>query len=223
MQICEQHFSVQPAVCENHCLQSALQEFLREPRSFVDAAAANSEIAIDHRRIVKNKKFFAGGRAVCIHHFHFFFQKIGGEFARIRDRGAAANELRLRSIECRHAVQPTQHVAQMAAEDSAIGVEFIEHHILQIFEQPLPLGVMRKNSSVQHVWIAEDDVPFFADRFACVRGSVAIVSKNSEGVIETLPQIVKLGELILRQRFRRKKIQRPRIRICETAFITGKL
>ena len=81
----------------------------------------------------------------------------------------------------------------MAAKYAAVGVQFIQHDIFQILKQPRPSGVMRKNPGVQHVWIGQYDVAFFAYRFARVAGRVAVVGEDPKPVVEPLIQIMNFG------------------------------
>ena len=45
------------------------------------------------------------------------------------------------AIEFADALQPAQHIAEMAAEDAAIGVQLVQHDVAQIFEQARPASV----------------------------------------------------------------------------------
>ena len=99
LQIREQHFGVQAAIGEDDGLQFAREEFLRHARGFVQIAAADAEVAIDHRRIVEDEKLFGGGRAVFLDHASFALDQLRGQLAGIRDRRRAADELRPRAVE----------------------------------------------------------------------------------------------------------------------------
>ena len=80
------------------------------------------------------------------------------ELLGIRNRRRRADELRLASIKCANSSQPPKHIRHMAAENAAIGMQFIHDDKLQIFKQPRPPCVMRQDALVQHVGIAENDV-----------------------------------------------------------------
>src|SRR5438876_5852692 len=75
LQIGEKNFRLQARIGEDDGLQIALQKFLRHTRGFIDVAAPNAQRAIYDRRVVKNKSFFSGGRAVGVENFHFRFEK----------------------------------------------------------------------------------------------------------------------------------------------------
>ncbi len=95
----------------------------------------------------------------------------------------------------------------MAAEDAAIGMQLVEHDVTQIFKQPSPARVVGKDAGVQHVRIGENDVAFFANGFASVAGSVAIIGEHAKTILEPLIQVVKFGELVLCQGFGGEQIQ----------------
>src|SRR2546430_12747032 len=99
----------------------------------------------------------------------------------------------------------------MAAEDAAVGVQFIQDNVAKVFEEARPARVMRQNSRVQHVRIGEDDVAFFANGTARVRGSITVVSENAEAIFQALVEVVKFGKLILSKGLCREEIQRARV------------
>ena len=123
--------------------------------------------------------------------------------------------MRIRAVKTRDAPQPPQHVGQVAAEDAAIGVQFVQHHIAQIFEEALPARVMRQDSRVQHVRVGQHDVPALANGFARVGGRVAVIGEDAEAMVEARGQIMQFGQLILRQGFGGEQVQRARVRIFE--------
>src|SRR5215831_3384012 len=208
LQISKKNFGVETGICENDRLQVALQKFLRDSRRFVDVTAANTQRPIDYPRIVEDKGFLGGRCATGVEDCNLGFEQARGEFAGIRDGGGAANELWLSTVEARDTTQPAKDIRQMAAEHAAVSVQFVENDVPQIFEQPRPTRVVRKNSRVQHIRIRQDHVTFFANGFASVGRRVAVVCEDAETVIEPLVQVVEFLELILRERFCRKKVQR---------------
>ncbi len=147
LQIREQHLGVQPAIGEHDRLQLARKKFLGHARRLVQIAAANPQVAVHHRRIVENEKLFGGRGAVFFDHLDLFLDQLLRQLARIRNRRRAADELRIGAVKARHAPKPPQHVRQMAAEHAAIGVQFIQHDVAQIFEQPHPVRVVRQNAA----------------------------------------------------------------------------
>src|SRR5580658_9840568 len=158
----------------------------------MDIAAANAKSAVDDRGIVKYESFFARGSAVGIKHLHFFFEQAPRQFAGIRYRCRTTNEPRIAAIEVRNAPQPSQHIAEMAAKHSTVGVEFIDHDVAKIFKKPRPARVMRQDASMQHIRICKDHMALLSDSSAGVGGRIAIIGKNAESVVEPLVEVVKL-------------------------------
>ncbi len=111
----------------------------------------------------------------------------------------------------------------MAAEDSAIGVQLVDHDVAQILKQPRPAGVVRQDSCVQHVWVGQDDVALLADGFARVARRVAVIRENAKAIREPLVQIMKLRELILRQRLGGEEIQRAAVRAFQNRVQDGQV
>jgi hypothetical protein len=164
-------------------------------------------LLVDHGRIVKNKIFFAAGRAIVVNQFDFLFQQARGQLLWIGDGGRAADELRLGAVKRADPLQPPQHVVEVAAKNAAIAVQLINHHVLEIFKKLHPLGVMRQDAGMQHVGIADHDVSLGANGLAGVLGGVAIVRKGLDVFASELNQLVKLFHLILGQGLGGKKIK----------------
>src|SRR5437660_7096420 len=85
------------------------------------------------------------------------------ELPRVRNRGGAADELRMRTIEFADALQPPENIGEMAAINAAIVVQLINDYVPQILKQLRPFRVVREDPGVEHVGIREDDVSFIAD------------------------------------------------------------
>src|SRR5207253_4975068 len=116
-------------------LQFVLQKLLCNSRRFVDVIAANAQRSINSRRIVEDKSFRCGRRAVGIEDCNLGFEEARSQFAGICDGRGAANELRLASVKTRDAAQPAKDIAQMAAENAAVGVQFVENDVPQILDR----------------------------------------------------------------------------------------
>src|SRR6266404_3109473 len=134
LQISEKDFRVQAGIREDHGLQIAIQEFLRHARGFIDVTASDAQSAIDDGRIVEDEGFLRRGRAVGVQDFDLRFQKPSSQISGIGNRGGAANELRVATVEARDAAETPKDVAQVAAKDAAIGVQLIDDDIAQVFE-----------------------------------------------------------------------------------------
>ena len=215
MEVGKQHLGVQPAVGEDDRLQIAFQKLLRDPQGFVDVAAADAKIAVDHRWVVEDEEFFSGGRAARVQHVHLCFQQARGQLARIGDGRGGANELGPGAIEARDASQTPQNVTEVAAENPAVSVQLVEHDVAEVLEQSRPAGVMRQNSGVQHVRVGQDDMALLADGLARVRGRVAVVGEHAEAVPQALREVVQFCELVLCQRLGGKQVEGARVGVFE--------
>src|SRR6266704_560630 len=206
LQIGEKNFRVQARIGEDDGLQIVFQKFLRDARGFIDVAAANAQRAIHHGRVVKHEGFFRGWCAVRMEDFDFGFEKACSEVAGVGDGCGATNKLRIAAVKSSDAAEAAQNIAQVAAEDAAVSVQLVEDDVAQIFEEASPARVVRQNSCVQHVRIGKNDVALFANRTAGIGGRVAVVSENAEAILQTLVEVVKFRELVLRERFCWEKI-----------------
>ena len=127
---------------------------------------------------------------------------------RIADGGRAQDELRLHAIERADALEPAQHVGDVAAEHAAVGVHFVDDDVAQVLEELRPLGVMRQDRLVQHVRVGHHDVAVQADRLPRIAGSVAIEGEGLYAQIAGTVEFQQLGHLVLGQCLGREQVQR---------------
>ena len=104
------------------------------------------------------------------------------------------------------ALEPPQHIGEVAAEDAPIGVELVDDDVAEILEEVHPLGVMRQDSRVEHVGIGQHQVGACAHRAPRVLRRVAVISVHAH-VGQRLGQRRQLGQLILGQRLGREQIE----------------
>jgi len=100
----------------------------------------------------------------------------------------------------------------VAAEDAAVRVQLVDHHVLEILEEVHPLGVMRQDPRVQHVRVGQHEVGPRPHRAPRVLRGVAVVGEHPH-VGQRLRQLGQLGELILSQRLGGKEIEHARLRL----------
>src|SRR5208337_2254255 len=117
---------MQSTVSKDDGLQVPGKNLFRHSRCFIDVAAANAQIPIDHWRVIEHEKLFACGRSVLFNHFDVLLDQSRSQLAGIRNRGGTADELRIGAIESRDSLESPEHVRQMAAEHPTVGVQFIE-------------------------------------------------------------------------------------------------
>ena len=170
----------QATPCEHNGLDVAEQQRRRQMPYPFHAGRPNAQFAVDHRGIVEQKMFFAGRRTVVVHqfnwHLHQFFRQLPG----IRNGSAATDELRGGAVERADAFQTSDHIGKVAAEYTAILVNFVYDHITQIFKKPNPDGVMGQNTRMEHVRICHHNMTGIAHRFACRGRRIAIESVRTD-------------------------------------------
>ncbi len=101
----------------------------------------------------------ATGGAVVVYEQRLPTCQFLGQFGRVRDRGRTADELRLRAVEGADAGQAPQHVGDVAAEDAAVRVQFVDDDVLEVLEETVPLVVVGEHAGMEHVRVGDHDVP----------------------------------------------------------------
>ena len=119
------------------------------------------------------------------------------------------------AVKVAQAQQPAQNVCQVAAEYAAVGMNFIDHDVLQVFKQLDPFGVMRQNTAVQHIGIRDDNVPRLAHRLAGRSRRIPVVGIGFDIDADFLDHVVKLADLIGGKRFCRKNVERPGVLVLQ--------
>ena len=136
------------------------------------------------------------------------------QFPRVGDRRGRADEGRMRSVMRADPTQPSKHVREMAAEHASIGVQLVDDDVLQVLEQLRPPRMMRQDARMDHVRVAQHHVRPSADRPPRILRRVPVVCEHADlelgPVRQLVRELMKLGELILRERLGRKQIQRTR-------------
>jgi hypothetical protein len=117
----------------------------------------------------------AARRAIPIHQSDGGFDQSFGQFLWIADGGGGQDELRIRSVEFCHALQPPDYIGEMRTEHAAVGVHLINYNESQIAEKVRPVGVMRQNSGMEHVGVGENDIGVFTDNRTMGLGRIAVV------------------------------------------------
>ena len=108
------------------------------------------------------------------------------------------------------ALEPPQHVGEVAAEDAAVRVELVDDDVAEVLEEVHPLGVMRQDSRVEHVGVGEHEVGPRAHRASRVLRRVPVVGVHAH-VGQRLGQLHQLGQLVLGQRLGRKQVEDARL------------
>ena len=174
---------------------------------------------VDDRRVHEDEELLAARRAALVDQLERLLGEPLGQLARVGDRRRRAEEHRIRSVVPADAAQPPQHVAQVAAEHAAIGVQLVDDDVAEVLEELRPARMVRQDARVHHVGIAQHEVRARADRAPRILRRVAVVGEDADLLArlpgDRLAQALQLGELILRQRLGRKEIQRAARRILQ--------
>ena len=83
-----------------------------------------------------------------------------------------------------HPAQPSQHVRHVPAEDAPVSVEFVEHDVAQVAEEPRPAGVVGEDAGVKHVGVGDQQAGLAADSRAVRGGGVAVVGAHRDWRLE---------------------------------------
>jgi hypothetical protein len=98
-------------------------------------------------------------------------------------------------------------------------VQLVDDHVAEVFKQLRPSRMVREDAGMHHVRIAEDEVRARSNRPPRVLRRVAVVGEDADLLArrrgERLGHRLQFGELILRERLRRKQVQRPAGRILQ--------
>ena len=79
---------------------------------------------------------------------------------------------------------------RMTTEDASIGVQLVDDDELEILEQLGPARMMRKDSRVHHVRVAEDDVRTAADGAPGVLRRIAVVCEDADFELASARQLI---------------------------------
>ena len=223
-QVGRQDLGGEPALREHDHLEVAPQELTRHTPRFRHVRAPNPQLAIDHRRIDEHEELLAPRRAAPAHERERPLREPLRQLQRIGDGRRRTDELRVRSVVTANALQPSQHVGEVAAKHAAVGMQFVDDDELEVLEQLGPAWMVREDPGVQHVGIAEDDLSLAADGAARILRRVAVVGVHADLMLfasnfaDGADQFVQLRHLILRQRLGREQIQRARCRVLQDAI-----
>ena len=153
------------------------------------------------------KVLAAAGAPLSVDEGDGTLQEPFGVLPGVRDRGRAADEDRVPAVEAADPDQTPEHVRQVGAEDPPVDVELVDHHVLEVREELLPLGVVGEDPGVEHVGVRDDDVPLPADRLAGVVGGVPVVGVGLDVGLHLADQAVDLVHLVLGEGLGRKKVE----------------
>ena len=157
----------------------------------------------------------AARRAVALDHGDLAADQALGQLLRVGDGGRAADEQRVGPVEAGDPLQAPQHVGHVAAEDAAVLVHLVHHHVAQVFEELHPQGVVGQDALVQHVRVGDHDVAAGADGPPRRLGRVAVEGEGLDVGAQVGDQAVHLQHLVLAQGLGRKQVQGPGLGLAQ--------
>jgi len=143
--------------------------------------------------------------------------------ARVGHGGRAADEDRVSAVEAAHPLQAPEHVGQVAAEHPAVDVQLVHHHVREVGEELLPLGVVRQDARVEHVRVGDHHVALPADGLPGVVRRVAVVGEGLDVGLELADEAVHLVHLVVGQGLGGKEVQGTRLGLLEDALEHGQV
>ena len=223
-QVAEHHLDLEAAPAEDYGLHAVADPWGRDSAGFEQGAAPDPELAAEQGRVVEDEPPLSAWGTAAVHEGNVvLLEQPARELPRVADRRRRADERRRRAIEGAHALQPADHVGHLAAEKTAIGVQLVDDDEIEAREQSPPPRVMRQHPGVEHVWVGHDDVAAFADRGPASGWGVAVVGVHAHVDGQAGLERPQLGQLILRQGFGRKHVQRAPLRVLEQALQDGQV
>ena len=102
-------------------------------------------------------------RTVVVDQVDWFFDQSFRQFLWIANGRRGKDELRPGPIKVCNPLESANDVGNVRAEDTAIGVGFINDDISQAGKEVAPVGVMRQDTCMQHVGIGQNDTGILAN------------------------------------------------------------
>ena len=162
---------------------------------------------VDDRRVEYDDVLLAGRRAVAIDDCDRPPKQGLGQGLRVADRRRAEDELRSRAVVLAQSKQSTDDVGDVAAEDAAIGVRLVDHHVAQLLEQLEPLRVMRQDRRMEHVRVGHHHLPGGSDQRPDGYRRVAVINAGVDVDIGCAGQLAEGCQLVLAERLGREQVE----------------
>ena len=160
---------------------------------------------VEERALPAREHAFGARRAVKVDLLDRQAAQLGGERARVADRGAREAEGRVRSVVLADTPKPPQHVRDVAPEDPALGVELVDHDVAQAHHEGCPPLMGWQDPDVEHVGVGEHDVRVLARPRAIVGVGIAVECDRAHPGDEPRAQ---RAQLVVGERFRGKEEER---------------
>ena len=218
----EQDLGGEPALGEDDRGDLLLEKARGELGRLAEIRRADAELRIDDGRVVAEEDLLARRRAALRDLRHRLPGQALGQLARVGDGRRGHDELRRAAVVAADALEPAQHVGEMAAEDPAVRVQLVDHHVAEVLEEVRPLRVVRQDARVQHVGVGQHEVGARAHRAPRVLRRVAVVGEHPH-VGQGLGELVQLRELVLGERLGRKQVEDARLGLLDQGLQHGQV
>ncbi len=110
-------------------------------------------------------------------------------------------------VEFTDTLQAAKDEGNVTAEDTPVGMEFIDDDEFQVFEEFSPFDMVRQDAGVQHIGITEDNMAAFTDGAPDILGGIAVVGLDFELRGESLCHVAEDGLLVLGEGFGGEEVE----------------
>ncbi len=208
---------------EDDGLAIGAQEAQGAPLGEPQRTGADAQPGVDDRRVEDEDALLAGRRAVAVDEGGSTAGERRRQLLRIADGRRAGHDDRVAAVVRAQAEEAPQDVGHVAAEDPAVGVRLVDDDEAQLFEELVPLRVVRQDGGVEHVRVGDHDLAGGADRLADGRRRVAVVDARREVDACRLGEGTQAGQLVLSEGLGREQVERPRRRVVEHGLQHGQV
>ena len=222
-QVFRQYLYGEPTGSEENGLNPLLDERRGESPGGMNMAPANPQFFIDDGRVIEDEDFLRRRSPILINQEDIPFEKLFGQLLRIGNGRGATDELRLRPVKTADPIQPSQDIGHMSAEDSPVGMQFVNHHKFQILEEVHPLRVVGEDACMKHVRVRDHNIPPGANGLPSILRSVSVIGERGDQFSDPLDEFLEFKHLILRKGFGREEIKCLRRRRLQLRAQHGKV
>ena len=174
---------------------------------------------LEGRRVPEHEPLGAARGTVVGDECHLAACDVLGVFARVGDRGRAADELRRGTVVAADPVEAPDHVGEVGSEDAAVRVDFVDDHVAQVGEEPVPAGVVGQNPLVEHIGVRQHEIAAVAQSATEILGRVPVVGSGEERLVPGGGlEPAEGAQLILCERLGRVEVEGAGERIPEDRF-----
>jgi hypothetical protein len=216
-----------PGLSKSYCLKARFggldDKTRRGTRRVADPAVLRAQ---------ENEVALCLGRSAAAHHRYF----VPGDPGKTRckligvpDGCRKQNELRAAAIVTADPAEPPEDLADMAAENPAVGVHFVNNYIPESFPELLPFVVESQQGVMEHVRVCKKNVGMVLPDFGpLVRGGVPVVDTRCKRTtrfpaLERVKELLQGVQLVVRKRLDGKKIDRAPAGVLDQGLGNGQI